>query len=353
MSLRRFTCYDGAKFDGCYYSQRKMTPKKSVSESNNTNTVLRIYFFEYNFIDMNNYDLIIIGGGPAGLTAAVYALRGGLSVLIVEHEASGGQMLKTHKIENYPGFESVAGYELATSMLRQTESLGCEFKYDEVKSVQLNGKIKKIEFSNGDELETENIIIATGARPKTLNVAGEKEFTGRGVSYCATCDGNFYKGKKVVVAGGGNTAVYDAVFLSNIAAKVYLVHRRRELRADKVLVESLKLKENVVFLFDSVIERIIGNDKLNSVSVKNVLNNRIKVLSVDGIFIAIGQSPQSELFASVNKDDYGYIITDSDMKTNSDGVYAIGDVRAKSLRQIVTACADGAIAASAIIRNRI
>lgn len=302
---------------------------------------------------MKNYDLIIIGGGPAGLTAGIYALRGGLSALIVEREAPGGQILKTQNIENYPGVESVAGYELATTMLKQTESLGCQFKYDEVKSVQLNDKIKRLEFSSGDKLETKNIIIATGARPKTLNVTGEKEFTGRGVSYCATCDGNFYKGKTVVVVGGGNTAVYDAIFLSNIAAKVYLVHRRCALRAEKILVDSLKSRENVVFLLDSVIERIIGDDKVNSLTIKNVLNNETRALSTDGIFIAIGQSPQSELFVSVNKDEYGYIITDSEMKTNSDGVYAIGDVRAKSLRQIVTACADGAIAVSDIIKKKI
>lgn len=302
---------------------------------------------------MKNYDLIIIGGGPAGLTAGIYALRGGLSALIVEREAPGGQILKTQNIENYPGVESVAGYELATTMLKQTESLGCQFKYDEVKSVQLNDKIKRLEFSSGDKLETKNMIIATGARPKTLNVTGEKEFTGRGVSYCATCDGNFYKGKTVVVVGGGNTAVYDAIFLSNIAAKVYLVHRRCALRAEKILVDSLKSRENVVFLLDSVIERIIGDDKVNSLTIKNVLNNETRALSTDGIFIAIGQSPQSELFVSVNKDEYGYIITDSEMKTNSDGVYAIGDVRAKSLRQIVTACADGAIAVSDIIKKKI
>ncbi len=302
---------------------------------------------------MKNYDLIIIGGGPAGLTAGIYALRGGLSALIVEREAPGGQILKTQNIENYPGVESVAGYELATTMLKQTESLGCQFKYDEVKSVQLNDKIKRLEFSSGDKLETKNMIIATGACPKMLNVTGEKEFTGRGVSYCATCDGNFYKGKTVVVVGGGNTAVYDAIFLSNIAAKVYLVHRRCALRAEKILVDSLKSRENVVFLLDSVIERIIGDDKVNSLTIKNVLNNETRALSTDGIFIAIGQSPQSELFVSVNKDEYGYIITDSEMKTNSDGVYAIGDVRAKSLRQIVTACADGAIAVSDIIKKKI
>lgn len=301
---------------------------------------------------MKKYDVIIIGGGPAGLSAGIYLLRGGLSALIVEREAPGGQILKTYNIENYPGFETIAGFELATAMRKQAESLGCEFKYDEVKSVELNVGIKKLKFLSGEEYETENIIIATGAYPKTLNVQGDKEFTGRGVSYCATCDGNFYKGKTVIVVGGGNTAVYDALFLSNVAAKVYLVHRRNELRAEKAMSDALKSKENVAFLFDSVVDCISGDNKVNSVTVKNVLNNDIREVDTDGVFIAIGQAPQSELFETVGKDERGYILTDPDMKTDSDGVYAAGDVRAKSLRQIVTACADGAIAASDIIKKR-
>ena len=302
---------------------------------------------------MKKFDLIIIGGGPAGLTAGIYALRGGLSALIIEREAPGGQILKTHNIENYPGVNGVAGYELAINMHNQAESVGCEFAYDSVVNAELCGKIKKLTLSSGDELEAKNVIIATGAYPKMLNVDGEKEYIGKGVSYCATCDGNFYKGKIVTVVGGGNTAVYDALYLSNIVSKVYFIHRRKEFRAERMLVDSLKSKENVELILDSTLECITGGDKVNSVTVKNVLSGQNRTIDVDGVFIAIGEAPNSRLFETVNKDEYGYIITDSDMKTNLDGVYAVGDVRAKSLRQIVTACADGAVAASVIIKNHI
>ena len=301
---------------------------------------------------MKQYDVIIIGAGPAGLTAGIYALRGGLSALIVERDAPGGQILKTHDIENFPGFENIAGYELAIKMHEQTVKAGCEFMYDEVETVDLTGGVKRLKLKSGEEAASNNVIIATGAKPMLLNVKGEAEFTGRGVSYCATCDGNFYRGKTVVTVGGGNTAVYDALFLSNIVNKVYVVHRRKEFRAEKVLVDALRGKDNVEFVLDSVIDEIYGENKVDSVRIKSVIDGSEQRIFTDGVFIAIGQKPQSELFMDVAKDEHGFIITDTDMKTSVNGVYAIGDVRSTDLRQIVTACADGAVAASAIIKNR-
>ncbi len=288
-----------------------------------------------------NFDVIIIGAGPAGLTAGIYAARGGQSVAIVERGAVGGLASLAHSVENYPGFEKISGFDLCYKMFSQCQSLGATFFFDEIKCADLISK--QITLASGDVLRSKRVIIATGASPKPLGLENEKKFTGRGVSYCATCDGALYKGKTVAVVGGGNTAVEDALYLENLAKKVYLIHRRDALRADEILATRLKCS-SVEILWDSVVTRLVGKDKLTQIEVKNVKNDTLSPFLVDCLFVAIGQKPNVEGFDGLELKD-GYILTNENMQTSLPGVYAAGDVRFKSLRQIVTACSDGAIAA--------
>lgn len=296
------------------------------------------------------YDTIIIGAGPAGLCSGIYATRGGLKTAIIEANSVGGQAQTAADIQNFPGILSTSGFDLCYTMMNQCASFGAEFVFDKITSLTLEGDVKSISLASGKELQSKTIVIASGASSRKLGVVGEENFIGKGVSYCATCDGAFFKGKTVAVIGGGNTAAEDALYLEKLANKVYLVHRRDALRADKILCDRLE-KSNVPILWDSIVESLHGTDKIAQMTLKNVKNSTLTTVSVDGVFVAIGQIPNSQLFGNVKKTESGYIETDDVMRTNIDGVYAVGDVREKTLRQVVTACADGAIAADDIIKN--
>ncbi len=294
------------------------------------------------------YDVIILGAGPAGLTAGIYAARGGLKTVIVESKAVGGQAALTAEIENYPGFKNISGFELTSLMQSQCENLGVEFVYDIPSELDLQSDVKTVKTAYSGTLEGKTVIIATGALPRTLGVERESAFIGGGVSYCATCDGAFFKGKPVAVVGGGNTAVEDALYLKNFASEVFLIHRRDALRASAVLSDKIK-SSGVKILWDSVVTELVGDNKLQAVLVKNVKTGETERVDCNGLFVAVGQKPASEGLAGVELDPNGYVITDDAMRTNLQGVFAAGDIRKKTLRQVVTATADGAIAAESAI----
>lgn len=291
------------------------------------------------------YDVIIIGGGPAGYTAALYAARAGLSTLVLERMAVGGQMALTGDIDNYPGFEEgIDGFTLGMKMQQSAERFGAKTEYDEVLSVDFTEKIKKIKTVMG-EYAAKAVIIATGANPKKLGLENEEALTGKGIHYCAHCDGRFYKDKTVAVVGGGNSAVSDALYLSNLAKKVYLIHRRDKLKATQVYKAPLEKAENVEFLWNTALTSVIFDQKVIGAEIKNLKSDQTSGLVLDGLFISIGRKPASELFNGIlDLDEYGYIVADETTKTNINGVYAIGDVRTKPLRQVVTAVGDGATA---------
>lgn len=294
------------------------------------------------------YDLIILGAGPAGLTAGIYAARGGLNAVIVESKAVGGQAALTAEIENYPGFASVSGYELVSLMQAQCEALGVSFVFDAPVTLALEGDVKRVETAYSGTLEARAVILATGALPRTLGIERESELMGGGVSYCATCDGAFFRGKPVAVVGGGNTAVEDSLYLEKFASEVYLIHRRDALRADAILADRVK-NSGVHIVWDSVVTALDGDKKLQSVTLKNVKSGDTSSLAVNGLFVAVGQKPATEGLTGVELDG-GYIVTDSEMRTSLPGVFAAGDVRKKTLRQVVTAAADGAVAAESAIK---
>ena len=294
------------------------------------------------------YDVIILGAGPAGLTAGIYAARGGLNAVIVESKAVGGQAALTAEIENYPGFESVSGFELVSLMQAQCERLGVAFVYDNPVNVSLDGNIKSVETAYSGVLEARAVILATGAMPRTLGLPRESALMGGGVSYCATCDGAFFKGKAVAVVGGGNTAAEDALYLEKFASSVTLIHRRDALRADAILAKRIA-ESTVKVAWDSVVTQLNGENKLSSVTLKNVKTGELSDLPVSGLFVAVGQTPATEGLRGVELDG-GYIVTDEEMHTSLPGVFAAGDVRKKTLRQVVTATADGAIAAESAIK---
>ena len=290
------------------------------------------------------YDMLIIGGGPAGYTAALYAARAGFDVAVIEKMGPGGQMALTGDIDNYPGFdEGIDGFELGMKMQKGAERFGAKTVYDEVKSVDFSEKIKKIVTKKG-EYFAKTVAISTGADARELGL-GEKKLIGRGVHYCAHCDGRFYKGKTVAVVGGGNSAAADALYLSRLAKKVYVIHRRDKLRATKVYHEPLMKAENVEFLWNSTVAEILLDKRVNGVKLSDVNTGEERELMCDGVFVSIGRKPATEFLAgAVALDDGGYIVADESTKTSAEGVYAIGDVRAKALRQVVTAVADGAVA---------
>ena len=292
-------------------------------------------------------DVAIIGGGPAGYTAALYAARAGLSVLLIEKFSAGGQMTETMQIDNYPGFdEGVDGFTLGAKMQAGAERFGAETQNSEVLSVDLLSSPKKLTLDTGDEILAKSVIIATGAVHKHLGVADEETLLGRGVGYCAACDGMLYRGKTVAVVGGGNSAAADALLLSKICKKVYLIHRRDTLRAERIYHEPLMSAENVEFVWNSEVESLIYEARLGGVNVKNRESGEPRTLDVDGLFISIGRSPATALFeGQLTLDGAGYIIADETTKTSIDGVFAVGDVRTKPFRQIATAVADGAVAA--------
>ena len=291
------------------------------------------------------YDMIVVGGGPGGYAAALYAARAGLDTVVLEKLSAGGQMALTEQIDNYPGFEDgIDGFSLGEKMKRGTERFGVETKLTEVLSLDLSGTVKKAETSEGP-LFARTIVVATGAGPRELGIESEQELIGKGVNYCAACDGMFYKNKTVVIAGGGNTAAADALILSRICKKVIVVHRRDTLRATKIYHEPLMKAENVEFRWDSEIIELLHDEKVIGIRLRNVKTGEETTLACDGVFVSIGRKPSSELVKDqVEVDPAGYIIADESTRTNIPGVFAVGDVRTKALRQVVTAVADGATA---------
>lgn len=293
------------------------------------------------------YDIIIIGAGPSGMSAALYALRANKKVLLLEKECFGGQIINASNIENYPALHNVSGYDFATNLYNQIKSLGVILKYEEVLEVT----DKKEVITRKGTYKGKNIIIATGLKKRKLNLENEDKLLGSGISYCATCDGNFYKNKNVAVVGGGNTALEDALYLSNIASKVYLIHRRDKFRGEKKLISEVKEKNNIELILNSNITKIIGEDNLNSIEITDNRNN-ISKLEIEGLFIAIGNIPDNNRFKNIiDLDENGYIIANANLKTKTDNIYVAGDTRVKTLRQLVTATSDGAIAATEIIKE--
>jgi len=292
-----------------------------------------------------SYDMVIVGGGPGGYTAALYAARAGMRVVVLEKLSAGGQMALTHQIDNYPGFpEGIDGFELGMRMQQQAERFGAETAYVQVMKLDLNAQPKVIETNEG-AYYGKTVVLATGANPRKLGLPKESELVGRGVAYCAACDGMFYKGKTVVVVGGGNSAAADALLLSRVAEKVIVVHRRDQLRATKIYHEPLMNAPNVSFLWNSRVKEILHGQKVTGIIVEDVHTGEEKQVDCQGVFVSIGRTPATELVAGqLVLDDSGYILADETTQTSIPGVYAVGDVRAKQLRQIVTAVADGAVA---------
>ena len=292
------------------------------------------------------YDMMVIGGGPGGYTAALYAARAGLSVAVVERMSAGGQMALTHQVDNYPGFaQGIEGFLLGLNMQEQAQRFGAETIYADVTELELQQNPKVIKTSAG-VFQSRTVALSTGANPRTLGLPREQELTGQGVHYCAACDGMFYKGKTVVLVGGGNSAAADALILSRIAKKVYLVHRRDTLRATKIYHEPLMQAENVEFMWNSTVSELHHDGRMKGVQLKNLVSGEVKDIECDGVFISVGRSPASALVAGqLELDEGGYIIAGESTATNIPGVYAVGDVRTKRVRQIVTAVADGAVAA--------
>lgn len=290
-------------------------------------------------------DLVIIGSGPGGMSAAIYAVRSGMDFIILEKGASGGQILNTSDVENYPGFiDPVAGYELADKMHEQCVRLGAVFQNTEALSLKKENGIFKIETTDGT-IESKTVIAVTGSSNKKLEIPGEAEFTGRGVSYCATCDGAFYKGKTVAAVGGGNAALEEAIFLTRFAEKVYLIHRRDKFRADHIVIERMKSNPKIEIIYDSIIEKINGTEKVTSVSVFNKKTGKKSELNLDGVFIFIGYDPNNKILPKEILNEWGEAEVDMNMQTSIKGLFAAGDIRSGSKKQILMACADGATAA--------
>jgi len=291
------------------------------------------------------YDIVIVGGGPAGMTAALYAARAGKSVVLFEGEALGGQILPTRKIENYPALPDVDGYTFADGLTKQITALGVAIVYAAV------SKIEKIDmgftiFANDEAYSAKAVILATGLKHRKLGLDGEDALIGRGISFCATCDGMFFRKKEVAVVGGGNTAVQDALVLSEYCSRVYLIHRRAELRAEKNLAEQMRAKENIEFIGETVIEDLEGEDSLQSLTLRNVSTGAVEYLPVAALFEAIGQLPQNAVFADlVELDEDGYFLTDNECRTSCPGIFAAGDACRKNVRQLTTAVSDGTVAA--------
>lgn len=291
------------------------------------------------------YDIIIIGAGTAGLSAAIYSKRAGKNVLVIEGKSYGGQIIVSPEVENYPGIKHTSGFEFATGLYEQAKSFGIEILHDEVVNIEAGDEYKKV-VTGKQELLSKTIIIASGVGRRKLRVENEERFTGAGVSYCATCDGMFYKDMDVLVAGGGNTALEDAKYLSEICKTVYIVHRRENFRAEEALIKEVNDKDNIKILLNHVVEALSGDDVLKSVTIKDTVNGEETILEVSGVFVAVGQEPQKDIYDKVvTTDENGYIIAGEDCRTNVEGIYAAGDCRTKEVRQLVTAAADGAVAA--------
>ena len=290
------------------------------------------------------YDTIIIGAGPAGMTAALYAARSNLKVALIEGGLPGGQMNNTSDIENYPGYANISGPELAEKMFEPLENLGVEHLYGFVEAVEDHGDVKKV-ITDDEEFETRTVIVATGSKHRLLGVPGEEELNSRGVSYCAVCDGAFFRDQDLLVVGGGDSAVEEAIFLTQFAKSVTIVHRRDELRAQKVLQDRAFANEKIKFIWDSVVKEIKGENRVESVEIENVKTGQVTEQAFGGVFIYVGLDPVSDFVQELQiRDQAGWIVTDDHMKTSVAGVFAVGDVRQKDLRQVTTAVGDGAIA---------
>ena len=293
----------------------------------------------------NMYDIIIVGAGPAGMTAGIYALRANKKVLILEAKSYGGQIVNAYKVENYPGISNVSGFDIATNMYNQVKNLGCDIKFETVIRVE-KGKV----ITNKNEYECKAIILCTGAENRKLNIEDEAKFIGKGISYCATCDGNFYRDKVVGVVGGGNTALEDTLYLAGIAHKVYLIHRRDSFRGENKYLEEIKKLDNVEVIYNSNVVKLIGDDFLTGIEID--YNGSFRKINLDGLFIAIGQEPKNKIFSNIiDVDDNGYIVSSDGVHTSCDKIYVAGDARVKELRQLTTAVSDGSIAASVAIKE--
>lgn len=287
-------------------------------------------------------DIIIIGGGPAGMTAALYAGRAELNALMIEKDYQGGQMVTTNEVENYPGIIDITGPDLSNVMYEHAKKFGTEMIFEEVLDIQVDGDIKKV-ITNKKTYETKVVILSMGAKPRNLGVAREKELGGRGISYCAICDGGFYRNKVVAVVGGGDTALEDALYLSRLAKKVFLIHRRDSFRGNKSLQKKI-FESNIEIVWDSTVTELYGDNKLTGIQIENLKDNSKKDLEVDGLFVAVGSYPMSDLVKDlVELNPQGYIVADEDCATSVDGIFAVGDIRTKHLRQVITAASDGAV----------
>ena len=295
------------------------------------------------------YDILIIGAGPDGLTAAIYARRASKSVLILEAKSYGGQIINTPEIENYPVAPHISGFDFATKIYEQATALGAEVVYEKAVEIIDNGSEKEVRTEN-NSYKAKAIIIATGSENRKLGVDGEDQLVGRGISYCATCDGAFYRKKNVAVVGGGNTALEDALYLADIAEKVYLIHRRDEFRGEDANVNALKARVNVEFVLNSQVIKLNAQKRLESIDVQNK-NGEVRNIEVNGLFVAVGRIPENQNFAKVvNLDNAGYVIAGEDCLTNAKGIFVAGDNRVKNVRQLVTATADGAVAVSEAVK---
>ena len=295
------------------------------------------------------YDIIIIGAGPAGLTSAIYSKRAGKKTFVLEARSYGGQIINTPKIENYPVAPHISGFDFATNLYNQVKELGVEIKFERVVGIENKENYKEVK-TNKNTYQSKTVIIATGSQNRKLGLPDEEQLVGKGISYCATCDGAFYRDKVVAVVGGGNTAVEDAIYLSNVASKVYIIHRRDQFRAEANLVNELKKKSNIEIVYNSVITKIITNEKVSGIEVTDKEGNT-KILDIEGLFVAIGRNPENESFEDlIELDENGYIISKENCHTNIEGIFVAGDNRKKDVRQLVTATSDGAIAATEAIK---
>jgi thioredoxin reductase (NADPH) len=291
------------------------------------------------------YDIVIVGAGTAGMSAAIYGVRSGKKVLLLEEKNYGGQIVNTPEVENYPGIIKTSGFEFATNLFNQAKSLGAEIKYEKALKIEDNGTLKTI-VTNKNTYEAKTVIIATGAKNRQLRLENEKKLIGSGVSYCATCDGMFFRGRDVAVVGGGNTALEDAMFLSNYCNKVYIIHRRDKLRGEDKIAKAISEKENIQLVWNSNVIKILGDNQVEGITVKNSVDGSEKNIKVSGLFIAVGQEPDNYDFQSVIKlDEKGYVIAGEDCRTETNGIFTAGDCRTKSVRQLTTAASDGAVAA--------
>lgn len=296
------------------------------------------------------YDIIIIGAGPAGLTAAIYARRASKTVLVLEALSYGGQIINTPDIENYPVAAHISGYEFANKVYEQAQGLGAEFVFEKAVGITDKGDTKAVTTSD-NTYECKAVIIATGSENRKLGIADEEKLVGRGISYCATCDGAFYRGKTVAVVGGGNTALEDALYLADLAEKVYLIHRRDAFRGDETTVNALKQRENIKFVYNSTVTKLIADKRLSAIEVTDKNTGEVRTIELNGLFVAVGRIPENQNFAQlIQLDEAGYVKAGEDCITNVPGIFAAGDNRVKNVRQLVTAAADGAVAATAAVQ---